>query len=170
MLLKTHEVAKELGMAPRTVRKWVKEHDIPCTKNDYGHYVYNAEAIALLETLKGNTETAGTLDLFANGSMEKNREVSSPYNQQDKKIKILTERIMRTEQLLQQKADEVVSYQLLQQRKEIEELTQKVEILEEMLNDVQVKPTTKQETSHFFNQEPPFKNKRKNVFRAIFGL
>ncbi|QFT88126.1 Chromosome-anchoring protein RacA [Bacillus sp. THAF10] len=171
MLLKTHEVAKELGMAPRTVRKWVKKYEIPCTKNDYGHYVYDEEAIALLETMKGSSETAGTMEMV---EIEEETEIEESLtrgpSQTGKEIKALTERIMRTEQLLHQKADEVVSYQLLQQRKEIEELTKKVEMLEQKLDKSNGKSAPTEDPPLVFDYENPSKTKRKNMFRSIFGL
>ncbi|WP_047971310.1 MerR family transcriptional regulator [Bacillus sp. LL01] len=167
MELKTHEVAKELGMAPRTIRKWVQKHNIPCSKNDYGHYVYDAEAIARLETLKTNSEVAGTLEVYES-------EVNYAQDEQkgnrmlEHQVKALTERVSRTEQLVQQKADEVVSYQLLQQRKEIEELTKKLAMMEGVLDQFQSKQVKKLDPPLIFDQPP--QQKRRNVFRSIFGL
>ncbi|TYS64516.1 MerR family transcriptional regulator [Sutcliffiella horikoshii] len=172
MELKTHEVAKELGMAPRTVRKWVQKYEIPCRKNDYGHYVYDEEALARLETLKANSEVAGALDVdFETDSKEvhlENMNVRSEKSKAfDHQLVTLAERVSRTEQMIQQKADEVVSYQLLQQRKEIEELTKKVDRLESMLDQLQA-PAKKMEPPLIFDQPP--QQKRRNVFRSIFGL
>ncbi|WP_060667041.1 MerR family transcriptional regulator [Bacillus sp. CHD6a] len=173
MELKTHEVAKELGMAPRTIRKWVQKYEIPCRKNDYGHYVYDAEALARLETLKANSEVAGALDVdFDTDSNEihvENMTVSSDKSKTvDDQLVTLSERVSRTEQMVQQKADEVVSYQLLQQRKEIEELTKKVDRLESMLDQLQTPAAKKMEPPLIFDQPP--QQKRRNVFRSIFGL
>lgn len=172
MELKTHEVAKELGMAPRTVRKWVQKYEIPCRKNDYGHYVYDEEALARLETLKASGEVAGALDVaFDTDINEGQFENLSVRNEGGKalehRLENLTERVSRTERMVQQKADEVVSYQLLQQRKEIEELTKKVERLEMMLEQLQT-PVKKMEPPLIFDQPP--QQKRRNVFRSIFGL
>ncbi|UAL48400.1 MerR family transcriptional regulator [Sutcliffiella horikoshii] len=172
MELKTHEVAKELGMAPRTVRKWVQKYEIPCRKNDYGHYVYDEEALARLETLKASGEVAGALDIaFDTDIKEVQFENMSTGNEESKalehRLENLTERVSRTERMVQQKADEVVSYQLLQQRKEIEELTKTVDRLEKMLDQMQT-PVKKIEPPLIFDQPP--QQKRRNVFRSIFGL
>ncbi|MGD6780320.1 MerR family transcriptional regulator [Sutcliffiella horikoshii] len=172
MELKTHEVAKELGMAPRTVRKWVQKYEIPCRKNDYGHYVYDEEALARLETLKASGEVAGAMDVaFDTDIKEVQVENMSAQNEDGKalehRLETLTERVCRTERLVQQKADEVVSYQLLQQRKEIEELTKKVDRLEKILDQMQT-PVKKTEPPLIFDQPP--QQKRRNVFRSIFGL
>ncbi|MCM3617120.1 MerR family transcriptional regulator [Sutcliffiella horikoshii] len=167
MELKTHEVAKELGMAPRTIRKWVQKYNIPCTKNDYGHYVYDAEAISLLETLKTNSEVAAAYDYdTVNPPSQKNPEKDVTIVQQ--RMDTLLERVTRTEQLVQQKADDVVSYQLLQQRKEIEELTKKVEKMEGIIDQLHEKQTKKLDPPLIFDQ--PSQPKRRNVFRSIFGL
>lgn len=168
MELKTHEVAKELGMAPRTIRKWVQKHNIPCSKNDYGHYVYDAKAIARLETLKANSEIAGTFEWFDADTPNPQKVKRNDTTPIEQKMEALMERVSRTEQLVQQKADDVVSYQLLQQRKEMEELTKKVEKLEEMLDQLQAKQGKKLEPPLIFDQPP--QPKRRNVFRSIFGL
>jgi chromosome-anchoring protein RacA len=167
MELKTHEVAKELGMAPRTIRKWVQKYKIPCSKNDYGHYVYNRKAILLLETLKASSEVAGSLDVLE--SPLQNTE-PTPIIQQPKeqKMDLLYDRINRVERLLDQKADEVVSYQLLQQRKEIEDLTKRVGELEEIILALQTPIVKKYEPPLIFDQ--PVKTKRRGMFRSIFGL
>ncbi|WP_404469912.1 MerR family transcriptional regulator [Sutcliffiella horikoshii] len=172
MELKTHEVAKELGMAPSTVRKWVQKYEIPCRKNDYGHYVYDEEALARLETLKASGEVAGALDTaYDTDIKEVQFENMSARNEEAKalehRLENLTERVSRTERMVQQKADEVVSYQLLQQRKEIEELTKTVDRLEKMLDQMQT-PVKKMEPPLIFDQPP--QQKRRNVFRSIFGL
>lgn len=52
MELKTSNVAKRLGVSPKTVQRWVKRYNIPCQKNEAGHYVFDAETIALLEQIK----------------------------------------------------------------------------------------------------------------------
>lgn len=170
MELKTHEVAKVLGMAPRTIRKWVQKYKIPCSKNDYGHYVYNQEAISLLEALKAGSEVSGTLELYEYPLQI--TEITSSNNQsnepKDQKIDLLYDRISRVERSLDQKADEVVSYQLLQQRKEIEDLTKRVGELEEVILTLQSPSIKKYEPPIIF--DPPVKAKRRGMFRSIFGF
>ncbi|WP_223700921.1 MerR family transcriptional regulator [Sutcliffiella deserti] len=168
MKLKTQEVAKELGMAPRTIRKWVKKYDIPCSKNDYGHYVYDEKAISFLESLKASSEIAGTLDIYETSIEMKDLEDTniSPVKKEHSMSELM-ERIERTEWLLDQKADEVVSYQLLQQRKEIEDLTKRIQELEDMMINLQ-EPAKKYEPPLILDQ--PMKMKRRGMFRSIFGL
>jgi chromosome-anchoring protein RacA len=170
---KTHEVAKELGMAPRTIRKWVKKYKIPCHKNDYGHYVYDAEAFSHLETLKASLEAAGTLDVYEESLQYKVNVQKAPVKETVSKplqhrIESLLERMNRTERMIDQKADEVVSYQLLQQRKEIEELNKKVDMLEMIVEELQSKQLKKFDPPLIFDQ--PLQPKRRGVFRSIFGL
>lgn len=170
MELKTHEVAKELGMAPRTIRKWVKKYKIPCVKNDYGHYVYDQKAIALLETLKASSEVVGTLEVYEDVLKNKETVMNNDHSHHSKELQMenILERMNRAEQLLEQKADEVVSYQLLQQRQEIEELTRKIEKLETIIQTLQDSSVKKYEPPLIFDQ--PIKSKRRSVFRTIFGL
>jgi chromosome-anchoring protein RacA len=170
MELKTHEVAKELGMAPRTIRKWVQKYKIPCSKNDYGHYVYNRKAILLLETLKASSEVAGSMEVYESPlrSTEPTSIIHQPNEPKEQKMDLLYDRINRVERLLDQKADEVVSYQLLQQRKEIEDLTKRVGELEEIILALQTPSVKKYEPPLIFDQ--PVKTKRRGIFRSIFGL
>ncbi|WP_078381705.1 MerR family transcriptional regulator [Sutcliffiella halmapala] len=170
MELKTHEVARELGMAPRTIRKWVKKYKIPCSRNDYGHYVYDQKAITLLETLKASSEVAGTLEVYEHVLKNKEAALNNTHSTDSKEHQMekLIERMNRAEQLLDQKADEVVSYQLLQQRKEIEDLNRRIEKLENVILTLQEPPIKKYEPPLIFDQ--PIKPKRRGVFRSIFGL
>lgn len=131
MEVKTSNVAKRLGVSPKTVQRWVKKYNIPCQKNEAGHYVFDAETITLLEQIK--FEHGAALE-----DMEYEEEHAlcpdtffSTYIQPH--LDKFTARLHRVERQLEQKADEVVSFQLLQHRKEIEELHAYIRQLEQRL-------------------------------------
>jgi chromosome-anchoring protein RacA len=134
MELKTSNVAKRLGVSPKTVQRWVKKYNIPCQKNEAGHYVFDAETLALLEQIK--FEHGAALEEF-DTEEESEKDTVCPETffatyvqpQLDK----LTSRLQHAERKLEQKADEVVSFQLLQHRQEIEELTAYIHQLEQRL-------------------------------------
>ncbi|MCL6586233.1 MAG: MerR family transcriptional regulator [Anoxybacillus sp.] len=133
MEVKTSNVAKRLGVSPKTVQRWVKKYNIPCQKNEAGHYVFDAETITLLEQIK--FEHGATLEEEEVGLEEEHGlcpdTFLSTYIQPH--LDKFTARLHRVERQLEQKADEVVSFQLLQHRKEIEELHAYIRQLEQRL-------------------------------------
>ena len=164
---KTLDVAEALGMSPRTIREWVKKFDIPCEKNDYGHYIYDERAIAQLEKIKADSEVAVSQERTL---VNRKGKVEFRMNSYDsKQLTRLEERIYAAERIIEQKADEVVAYQLLQQRREIEELTSKIEMLEERLLGLENKRQKQLEPPLVFDQTP-LKPKRKGVLRSIFSF
>ncbi|RDE36247.1 MerR family transcriptional regulator [Parageobacillus thermoglucosidasius] len=127
MELKTSTVAKRLGVSPKTIQRWVKKYHIPCQKNEAGHYVFDAETISLLEQIKFEHGTA----LEQRDSQEPPNKTSAEalftvYNQ-------FASRLQHIEHQLDQKADDVVSVQLLQHRQEIEELASHLHKLEQRI-------------------------------------
>ncbi|WP_461201605.1 MerR family transcriptional regulator [Anoxybacillus sp. TBDG-1] len=113
MELKTSAVAKRLGVSTKTVQRWVKKYNIPCTKNEAGHYVFTNEAIEQLEKYK-----------FL-GSDEDEKEQAE--------WEEIEQRLNELERKIDQKADDVVSFQLLQHRREIEEMLQYIQQLEQRI-------------------------------------
>ncbi|MBB6177649.1 chromosome-anchoring protein RacA [Anoxybacillus tengchongensis] len=113
MELKTSAVAKRLGVSTKTVQRWVKKYNIPCTKNEAGHYVFTNEAIEQLEKYK-----------FL-GIDEEEKEHAE--------WEEVEQRLNELERKIDQKADDVVSFQLLQHRREIEEMLQYIQQLEQRI-------------------------------------
>ncbi|WP_054635690.1 helix-turn-helix domain-containing protein [Thalassobacillus sp. C254] len=60
-MLKTKEVAELLQIAPATVHKWVKKHDIKCSTNDRGHFYTEKRPFLNSKLLKRNGMTAGKM-------------------------------------------------------------------------------------------------------------
>ncbi|WP_096155431.1 MULTISPECIES: MerR family transcriptional regulator [Bacillus] len=164
---KTLDVAEDLGMSARTIREWVRKFDIPCEKNDYGHYIYSEQAIAQLEKIKADSEVAVSQErslVNRKGKVELRMN-----NYDDQQLSRLEDRIYAAERIIEQKADEVVAYQLLQQRKEIEELTNKMEMLEARLLNIENK-RQKQLDPPMVLDQTPLKQKRRGMLRSIFSL
>jgi chromosome-anchoring protein RacA len=127
MELKTSNIAKRLGVSPKTIQRWVKKYHIPCKKNEAGHYVFDAEAVSLLEQIK-----------FEQGAALEQRDSQEPPNQfSDEALFTVynqfASRLQHIEHRLDQKADDVVSVQLLQHRQEIEELASHLHKLEQRI-------------------------------------
>lgn len=164
MELKTSNVAKRLGVSPKTVQRWVKKYNIPCQKNEAGHYVFDAETITLLEQIK--FEHGAALEELEFAEEHENalcpETFFSAYIQPH--LDKFTSRLQRVERQLDQKADEVVSFQLLQHRQEIEELNAYIRQLEQRLALLE-QMNQKQETDDTLSK----KQKRRGMSR-IMGL
>lgn len=145
---KTKEVAEKLGINPRTMLSWIKYFNIQISKNDVGHYVYGEEDIAVLSEIKKQVDNGTTLSEVSCVKWEespKETTVSASFDE-------LMHRMNHLERMVQQKADEVVTVQLLNHRKELELITERLQKMEEIIESLKnknvveekiVKPTKK---------------------------
>ena len=138
MELKTSNVARRLGVSTKTIQRWVKKYDIPCQKNDAGHYVFDAQTIAMLEQIK--FEQGAALEDEFDTDIEK-QEIVCPDTFFETSIKPHLEefgaRLRAAERKIEQKADDVVSFQILQHRNEIDELAEKIHELENRISQLE---------------------------------
>lgn len=144
-------------------------------RNELGHYSFTDEDIQLLKHVQEQLKKGIMLqDITVEEKKKRIGIVKSVENNQ------LTEKLLarmdELEQRLNKKADDVVSYQLLQHRREIEELQAEVErlnkkiaSLEEGMNkENQQIPS---EHAFIFDKEPPRKkSKRKKSITSLFGF
>lgn len=112
-VVKTKEVSDIIGVGSKTVRKWVKQYNIPFSKNEQGHYVYNEEALDLIKQIKKEADSKSA-------SFVSNSEIFS-------KLDRITERLDSIEYQLSCKANEIVHTQVLQHRHEIDDVINKLE-------------------------------------------
>lgn len=132
--LKTKEVSDRLGIAPRTVRKWIKDFNIPCEKNDNGHYLINEEVLErLFEVKKHHREERVVEEAIR---IEPKQDVI-PTSSWISLVKKLTDRIEDLERQIGQKADDVVSFQVLQHRSEIEDVMKSLAKIEERIEKLE---------------------------------
>ncbi|RAK19958.1 chromosome-anchoring protein RacA [Anoxybacillus vitaminiphilus] len=157
MELKTSSVAKRLGVSPKTVQRWIKKHNIPCPRNEAGHYIFDTETITLLEQIKFEQNTALEEDDEETTKEEMFEIHVKPHLEQ------MSARLHSVERKLEQKADDVVSFQILQHRKEIEELVEHIQQLENRI--AQLEKATR--TFADIEQEQMKKAKRRGLSRII---
>ncbi|MFC5714268.1 helix-turn-helix domain-containing protein [Thalassorhabdus alkalitolerans] len=148
-MLKTKEVAELLQIAPATVHKWVKKHDIKCSTNDRGHFLYGEEAISKFEALKKEWDDSRKNDTESHLSQVASASVLE-------KMDIMTKRIEQLEEIIETKADEVVSYQLLKHRQELEEVERKIGKIEERLIEIKMKEIEPQDENGPSKKEKGF--------------
>ncbi|MCF6137536.1 MerR family transcriptional regulator [Pseudalkalibacillus berkeleyi] len=174
-LVKTKVVSKRLNVNPTTIQRWVKYFDIPCPKNDHGHYLFRQVDIERLE------EIQVLLQQGLQMSDIKQQEVADvkPQNKKGDGLKEMDayfhqmqEQLNGLESKVSQKADEVLSYQVMQHRKDMDqmatrltELEEKMLVLEEQLL-LQVTATNEIRTE--FN--PTMKTRKRNWLVSLFTM
>ncbi|MEK5499043.1 chromosome-anchoring protein RacA [Bacillus sp. FSL M8-0077] len=171
--MNTNEVAKEIGVSSKTIQRWVKQLNIPVARNELGHYEFHDDIVQLLKEVKHqmnegvilhdirlpiHEETAQQLSPTVETSDSSKRiealeEQVKQLLQQQTHVSHIEARFQEMERKLAKKADEGVSYQLLQHRREIEELTAKLECLTATLT----KPPKEEEKE---KAHPEMKKKR----------
>ncbi|MEI4790032.1 chromosome-anchoring protein RacA [Bacillus sp. FJAT-53060] len=147
--MNTNEVAKEIGVSSKTIHRWVKKLNIPVARNELGHYEFHEDIVKLLKEVKHQMNEGVFLQDIKMSIHEETVQQLSPavettaatqrlealegqvkkLLQQQSQVAHVEERLQGLERKLAKKADECVSYQLLQHRREIEDLTTKLERL-----------------------------------------
>ncbi|MFJ5964287.1 chromosome-anchoring protein RacA [Bacillus sp. NPDC093026] len=165
--MNTNEVAKEIGVSSKTIQRWVKQLHIPVARNELGHYEFSEDNVMLLKQVKQqlsdgvllqeirlpiDEETAHQLASAAESKIYTQRVEALEQQvkqllQQPSHANAFEHRLNELERKLAKKADEVVSYQLLQHRREIEDLTARLEHLTTSLKQLS-KVKEEKETAH----------------------
>jgi chromosome-anchoring protein RacA len=173
--MNTSAVAKLLGVSSSTIQRWVKQLELQMERNELGHYLFTDGDIQLLKHVQEQLKNGVMLqDVTVEGKRTRIGVVKPSGD--DPKLGKLLERINEFEQKLNKKADDVVSYQLLQHRREIEELqaevdklTKKIEFLEKGKEKDEQHPPS--DNVLIFDKElPKKKSKRKNLITSLFGF
>ncbi|MDQ0205968.1 chromosome-anchoring protein RacA [Alkalicoccobacillus murimartini] len=142
--IKTKDISQRLGVNPTTVQRWTKYFNIKCEQNELGHYFYTDEQVLLLVSINQQLKSGKKmkeiqLDMQPNSEQEivsKTPSVSSA--DYEKKLQQMMNQLQEIEAKLAQKADEVVSYQLLKHRSEMDEMATLLKRLENRLIHMEV--------------------------------
>ncbi|PGT89642.1 MerR family transcriptional regulator [Bacillus sp. AFS040349] len=171
--MSTAAVAKSLGVSRRTLMRWVDQLDLELEKNELGHYQFSDADIERLKQLQNNPTVTPTP---ANEQTRKGT-ITQMVSLDESKVDSLTQRIEEVERKVQSKADGVVSYQLLQHRREMEELQSTIKKLELRIEELeQEKLSKKQEFGKdpalvFDQTKAPAKpSRRKGLISSILGF
>lgn len=172
--MNTSEVAKLLGVSVSTVKRWVKQLQLPMERNERGHYIFKEEDIGILRQIHNHVQNGLLLQEITEMDDKKRRKGTVKADENDKAIEKLSAKIFDLESRLNAKADSVASYQLLQHRKEIEELHN---IIKSLMNRVsklenQTKTSPIVENPLILDQTDmsPRKPKKKNIVSSLFGF
>lgn len=167
--MNTSSVAKKLGVSSSTVKRWVKQLELNLEKNEMGHFTYRQEDIEVLEAyqvqqneaLQVYNEIAAGKDYIRKGSIH-----SSIVDENT----VLLNRIKCLESIVQSKADQVVEYQILQHRREMEEMQETIEKLAEKIRLLESHQASS--TAHITPSDQPIniksRKKKQSFFQSIF--
>jgi chromosome-anchoring protein RacA len=174
-MMNTSAVAKLLGVSPSTIQRWVKQANLQMERTELGHYQFSDESIEILKDIQDQLNKGVLLqDLKIKG--RKQRKATITASNPDLALDKILKRMEEFENRLNRKADEVVSYQLLQHRREIEELHNEVARLKEVI-------TSMEEAAPQREQGPMDENKvslspvsslrkfrKRNIISSFFGF
>lgn len=141
-ILKTKEAAELLSVSQTTIKRWAAMFPDFFPKDRLGHYTFSEQQISQLNHIKDRINQGEALegidpdltnDKLPRGPL---RENPSLYTDGDPMNKIWS-RIEYIEHALDQKASEIVSVQLLQQRAELEDMRVMIKELSATLETIQ---------------------------------
>lgn len=164
--MNTRAVSKILGVSASTVQRWVKHLDMEMERNEFGHYLYTDEDIEILKEFKKQVQQGIPIQEIKVEKKPRKGKVKVENKDHD----MLMKRLQELEKKLEEKADSVVTYQLLQHRSELEEIQKKTEKMMAQIDQI----TSRLENLEARELEQPKKEKegkkKKSFFQTIFGM
>jgi chromosome-anchoring protein RacA len=172
-IAKTKDASELVGVSQTTIKRWASQFPSFFQKDRFGHYVFSEKQISLLIYIKSHIERGDSLEQItlpihlSVETAEKQVVVETPMDE-------LFSRIREVERSVGQKADEVVSSQILQHRSELEELRQMISQLAATVENMQkpsVKPFALPAEFYAANADKPMLPARKRgFFRSFFSV
>ncbi|MGM9987937.1 MAG: hypothetical protein ACI35O_12020 [Bacillaceae bacterium] len=107
-MMKTSQVAQKLKLSPKTVLSIAKKINITPEKNELGHYLFTREEV--LRIAEYVPQVPNRIGIVSSSTQQE--------------ASITNERLDKIEQSLRDFSYETIQYQLLQHRRELEELRQ----------------------------------------------
>ncbi|ETI68168.1 MerR family transcriptional regulator [Neobacillus vireti] len=173
--MNTSEVAKLLGVSASTIQRWVKLMELPMERNERGHYHFNSEDIELLKTIHEQLQNGRLLqDLSPVIEKKRVRKGAVKLGEKETAMERLVTKVSELEISLNSKADSVTSYQILQHRREIDDLQNHVTLLALELERLQIQikemNTPPQLDKPLVLNDSKVKRKKKNIVSSLFGF
>ncbi|WP_312503209.1 chromosome-anchoring protein RacA, partial [Bacillus luti] len=135
MEYKTPFIAKKLGVSPKAVVRIAQQLNLTIEKNKYGHFIFTqGDLDQMLEYHRSQmeqTETTQPTQKTSSSDVEElktqvntivQNSSSNDFEQLASQLNTISRRLDRMEEQMQDKANDVVTYQLLQHRREMEEM------------------------------------------------
>nr|WP_028399626.1 hypothetical protein [Ectobacillus panaciterrae] len=159
MEYKTPMVAKKLGVSPKVVMRIVQQLQLDLQKNKFGHYIFSEDDLQQILEYHQTPENTPVAEFPADFSHEE-------FASLKQEIQALSNRMTRNEGKLDAKADDVVNYQLLQHRSEIEELQKTIKLLKGRIEQLEVRKPYIAPVRENTAEKP----KRRKMSLSIFGF
>ncbi len=178
-VFKTKEVSEELGVNPTTIQRWIKYFDIPCKTNELGHYLIGEKELVTLQNIKERLNRGFTMKEIREKNdpvqiVKEKREKMVAVNVFEEKLEQLMIHIEQLERKLSVKADEVVEYQVLQHRTELDSLFTMITKIDERMSKIEqhLPEMEKKVVGGVVNNVPEQlkKPRRKSKLMSIFSL
>lgn len=177
---KTPFIAKKLGVSPKAVVRIAQQLNLTIEKNKYGHFIFTQEDLnQMLEyhrsQLEQSQNSQPTHTTSVNNVEELTTQVSTivqnsssnDFEQFASQLNTITRRLDRMDEQMQDKANDVVTYQLLQHRREMEEMLERIQKLEAALKKEEPIYITPDSKPTYEREKKP---KRRKMIFSIFGL
>ncbi|RAP74634.1 hypothetical protein DL346_21510 [Paenibacillus montanisoli] len=146
VLVKSKDAAETLNVSQTTVKRWASHFHNYFQKDRLGHYVFTQQDLAMLGYIKEALERGDTMDMIVLPESEPESEPAqlqaaelqtangpgqqiAAANESSSELSEIYFRLEQVEYKVEQKADEVVTTQLLQHRSELEELRRLIDHL-----------------------------------------
>lgn len=168
--MNTSVVAKKIGVSPKTIQRWIKQLELPMERNELGHYMFGNEDVSLLEDIHSQLQKGIPMNEIQEKVRKKKTAKRGSDHVSNEWMEKAFEKITELEHLINKKADDVVSYQLLLQRNEIEELTSRLGQLEKRIAELEKRENHHDAQPLIVHQPRKKKPIHKTWFSSIFGL
>ncbi|GAF14405.1 hypothetical protein JCM19046_4873 [Bacillus sp. JCM 19046] len=164
-VLKTKEISEEIGVNPTTIQRWTKYFKISCDVNEQGHFLYKEEHIKLFKHIQRQLQEGKRLK-----EVTLTKKASTvPTVQYEAKLEKVFVQVHALEEKLATKADDVVSYQLLKHRSELDEMMKLLDQLETRLESIEQRYATEKQVVNEMQPLPRrFKNKTLKTIISFF--
>ncbi|RWS44432.1 chromosome-anchoring protein RacA [Bacillus mycoides] len=177
MEYKTPFIAKKLGVSPKAVVRIAQQLNLTIKKNKYGHFIFTqGDLDQMLEYHRSQMDQSQTTQNTSSNDVEKlktqvntivQNTSSNDFKQLTAQLTTITRRLDRMEEQMQDKANDVVTYQLLQHRREMEEMLERIQKLEAALKKEEPIYITPDSKPTYEREKKP---KRRKMIFSIFGL
>jgi chromosome-anchoring protein RacA len=169
--LNTKAVAELLETSTSTVQRWVKQLNLEMERNELGHFIFSKEDVEILKEVKQQLQNGILLQDISISKNKRSGVLKTVFPESN--LDQLAEKVNQMEISLNQKADSVVTYQLLQHRREIEELLEQVSLLTDRVAQLEELLPQQMEIAAtgeiHMKTEKKSPRKKKNLLQVIFG-
>ncbi|PLR72475.1 chromosome segregation protein [Bacillus sp. UMB0728] len=171
MKMNTNKAASSLGVSPSTIQRWVKQFGLEVGRNELGHYHFEEDQLEILKDIQSQIQN-GALVHEVKLSVQKTPEVKQQNEDHSVQIKELADKVTQLDSRLDSKADDVVSYQLLQHRREIEDLKTQLLQMAEKVGQLEASSQIAASDQLPVFDHPSIKRswKKKNIISMLFGF